>query len=82
MKQSVKGLQEYNKYGQYKDFYKHKVRSSAFTGQIHVTFTNGITELFASGRHREEAFEKIFDQIDRLASRKNGRSYRQVPPPS
>lgn len=73
MKQPEKGLQEYNKFGQYKDFYRHKVRSSPLTGQIHLTFTNGIKKIFASGRYKKEALEKIFTQIDRLTSYKHGR---------
>ncbi|SHG42889.1 hypothetical protein SAMN05443144_12817 [Fodinibius roseus] len=80
MKQIEKGLQKYYKFGQYKNFYKYKVRSSPFTGQIHVTFTNGIQKLFASGRCKEEALKKIFTQIDRLASCKNGRSSHQMTP--
>lgn len=73
MKQPEKRLQEYNKFGQYKNFYRHKTRSSPLTGQIHLTFTNGIEEIFASGRYEEEVLEKIFTHIDRLTSYKSGR---------
>lgn len=75
MEATEKSFREYYKTGQYKDFYKLKERSSPFTGQTHITFTNGIKEVFASGRFTEAALEKIFAQIDKLCSK--GKSYKK-----
>lgn len=66
MKQVEKKFREYYKNGQYKNFYKLKERRSPLTGQTHLTFTNGIKKVVASGRFTEAALEKIFTQIDRL----------------
>lgn len=74
MKQTDKSFREYYKTGQYKDFYKLKERGSSLTGQTHITFTNGIKKVFASGRFTEAALEKIFAQIDKLYSDKKSES--------
>lgn len=75
MKQSEQSFQEYYKTGQYKDFYKLKERRSTLTGHVHVTFTNGIKEIFASGRFTEAALKKIFGKIDKLSPRTQKESY-------
>lgn len=68
MTKSEKNFREYYKSGQYNDFYKLKERSSPLTGHIHITFTNGINKVTASGRFKEAALEKIFARIDNLSS--------------
>ena len=69
MEETEMSLNQYYKTGQYKNFYKLKERRSTLTGHVHVTFTNGIKEVFADGKFTEAALEKIFTQIDRLRSR-------------
>lgn len=36
-------------------------------GKTHLTFTNGKKLIFTSGNFREEAFEKMFDRIDKCS---------------
>lgn len=69
MEQLEKRFRKYYKNGQYKNFYKLKERRSSLTGHVHITFTNGIKEVFASGRFTESALKKIFAQIDKLRSK-------------
>lgn len=75
MKQQAKRFREYYRTGQYKNFYKLKERKSSLTGQTHVTFTNGIKEIFASGRYTEAALKEIFSQIDKLSTKKESYDY-------
>lgn len=75
MSPQPKKFREYYRTGQYKNYYKLKERKSTLTGQTHVTFTNGIKEVFASGRYTEAALKEIFSQIDKLSSKKESYKY-------
>lgn len=57
--------QEFYITGEYKGFRKCREHNFKLSGQTHLTFTNGEKEVFATGIFKEEALEKIFDQIDR-----------------
>jgi hypothetical protein len=76
MSRTEKSFREYYKSGQYKNFYKLKERGSPLTGQTHLTFTNGIKKVFASGQFTEEALEKIFAQIDSLYLKRKSQSFK------
>lgn len=75
MEETEKNFRRYYRTGNYKNFYKVRECYSELTGQTHITFTNGIKEFFASGRFKEEALEKVFDQIDQTYSNKKSHSY-------
>lgn len=59
-------IRKYQKTGTYKGFHlKGEERHYKLSGITHLTFTNGEKELFASGIFSEEAYQKMFDIIDR-----------------
>lgn len=59
-------LQEYKETGNYRGFYiKGEEKVYKWMGVTQLVFTNGNRELFSSGIFDEEAYIKMFDQIDK-----------------
>jgi len=58
----------FDKEGCYKGFYKHREHCFKLSGIVHLTFTNGHKEIFASGTFKEQALKNIFDKIDNSKS--------------
>ncbi len=68
MRKLNKSLKNYYKTGYYKGFYKIREHVYKLSAKTHLTFSNGKKELFASGKFKEEALNKIFTQIDEIVS--------------
>ena len=63
-----KSFKHYYRTGNYKGFYKIREHVYKLSAKTHLTFSNGEKELFASGKFKEEALNKIFTQIDEIVS--------------
>jgi len=59
-------LQKYYEEGNYRGFHiKGEEKVYKLMGVTHLIFTNGDKELFSSGIFSDEAYLKMFDQIDK-----------------
>lgn len=59
-----KRFKEYYITDKYKGFKKLRDNKFKLSFTTHLTFTNGYSEIFASGCFKEEALKNIFDKID------------------
>lgn len=64
-----KRFTEYWDTGKYKGFYQSKETEYKLAGRVHLIFTDGKKNFFASGIFKEAALEKIFDKIDKYDSK-------------
>lgn len=66
MKKSDSKIVEYYAKGHHRGFYPKKGEKhyKQLGNEVHITFTNGKKELFASGKFREEALSKMFNLVD------------------
>lgn len=66
MSRSTARLIQYYTYGHYKGFYPvdGERHFKTIGNEVHLTFTNGQTKLFALGTFREKALVAMLDVID------------------